>query len=486
MPLVRAILMLTTTGTSAFILGESLQMLPLGVGMLYLSFKAPIQLSKGGWILFFSFVFVALLSALLSDHPYTAFDGTAHYILTGVFAFTLIPVLRESPSLSRTIFKLILLAGLVYMALFILFYSAKFNDIYYSWSAGMIGFRSIRHFGMFMALLTILSCFPLIENPKSTLVKITSIILITLFTSFLLLSGGRGGTLSLAFALIFLNILSPKKRLPISVVIILGLGLGLISSILIAPDEWSYGWQRAIGLTTLNAASINEISSGRIDLWSNTLHNIHDNILVGSGAGIFPTFGGTIETDHPHNSILQILADWGIIGFVIITIIVASFIRLIIINRASHMTSALFLSALTVLLYLYLHSLVSGAMFMRIDLIIAAIAVAVIIAKLPVNTPHTEPYRFSQWLTAGASCWVIITTVSAIWVSTAPNATNTLLLTKIPLLEMKVGGTAWRLDKFDKAGISLTEQDYDFLRVHCSEKTCLPAVNAHQTRAQHR
>jgi O-antigen ligase len=59
------------------------------------------------------------------------------------------------------------------------------------------------------------------------------------------------------------------------------------------------------------------LSSGRVDLWTNTLTEISNNPWLGYGSGSFRThMAETYGTfvNHPHNFVLQFVYDWGVFG----------------------------------------------------------------------------------------------------------------------------------------------------------------------------
>ena len=159
------------------------------------------------------------------------------------------------------------------------------------------------------------------------------IIALVLMGSALILTGSRGGVLSLLAVLAFTTVLNlvnkesskdivPKanqvSRFQNKLLLVgssLGLLLLLIVMVLFLGGDSSL--MRGTGLQ-----SQTDISTGRLHFWQVTLQIIAANPIIGAGLEAFgtaftkyDTWNGTWRVEQAHNDYLQILADAGILGF---------------------------------------------------------------------------------------------------------------------------------------------------------------------------
>ena len=145
--------------------------------------------------------------------------------------------------------------------------------------------------------------------------NIQRIIFVILFLNLLLMFIGqaRGALISFlvfsSFALILKSLL--KKQ------ILAGLVCLLLS------------WIAFITLDSLNKSNLDVLrtsSSGRVDIWLTTLSDLTvKNIFIGNGPGIFEiSLDNATPLSHPHNSLIEILNEWG--GIALLCILVAVFI----------------------------------------------------------------------------------------------------------------------------------------------------------------
>ncbi|MDQ3180661.1 MAG: O-antigen ligase family protein [Acidobacteriota bacterium] len=137
----------------------------------------------------------------------------------------------------------------------------------------------------------------------------------------LLLSGSRGGLISLLAEIFFLVILTTKTRnsghfaLKISLTVLL-ITMIIVGAILIGGET---------SLTRLaETANSEDFSANRLHIWDVTLSIIKNNLPFGAGFGAFgvaytpyDALNGSGRVEQAHNDYLQILADAGIVGLII-------------------------------------------------------------------------------------------------------------------------------------------------------------------------
>ena len=134
------------------------------------------------------------------------------------------------------------------------------------------------------------------------------------------ISLSRGGIIALFCSLLLFQILylyKKKSRSYLGIVVIL-IAFGLVSS-------W-VGWESLFSKfdQTIDASKGN-IRDDRVTLWGDSLRLSRDFIVFGSGFGsfvnvypLYKTLKNPLIYDHPHNEYLEILADGGIVGTVLV------------------------------------------------------------------------------------------------------------------------------------------------------------------------
>lgn len=135
--------------------------------------------------------------------------------------------------------------------------------------------------------------------------EITSII----FLSFILWSGSRSAYISLFFVTIYLFYFSTDKFKHITKTVTIFF-ISLVISLLFSIKNNVFGIQRIQ----------NYSSSGRTEIWLETLNHIIKKPFLGYGADSFSLIMNNYGRNYyqAHNFILQILIEFGFIGFIII------------------------------------------------------------------------------------------------------------------------------------------------------------------------
>lgn len=138
----------------------------------------------------------------------------------------------------------------------------------------------------------------------------------------LILSGSRGGLIALLAEIFFLVILTTKTKGYGQVALKGGLAVGLI--VLIVAGSIFIGGESSL-TRIADTATSNDITTNRTHIWNVTLNVIKNNFLFGAGLGAFPqayapfdTLNGMERVEQAHNDYLQIMADAGIFGLIIL------------------------------------------------------------------------------------------------------------------------------------------------------------------------
>lgn len=137
----------------------------------------------------------------------------------------------------------------------------------------------------------------------------------------LLLSGSRGGLISLLAEIFFLVILTTKTKSSGQFGLKIGLAVLLVATIILGAILIG-------GETSLTrfaeTANSDDFSANRLHIWDVTLSIIKKNLPFGAGFGAFgvaytpyDALNGSGRVEQAHNDYLQVLADAGIVGLVI-------------------------------------------------------------------------------------------------------------------------------------------------------------------------
>lgn len=152
----------------------------------------------------------------------------------------------------------------------------------------------------------------------------------------LVLSGSRAG--SIAFAIGFVSLLALRRlKGRFAVVVVLAVCVGLAVGIV----SWSGGRGGTSINTPFAASSVDPSMAMRWDMWGRTLQIAKDFPILGSGLGTFRYAytgydrpGEWMSTDHAHNDYLQLVAETGLLGAIVLAWAVAVFLRRVVVPIA--------------------------------------------------------------------------------------------------------------------------------------------------------
>lgn len=137
----------------------------------------------------------------------------------------------------------------------------------------------------------------------------------------LLLSGSRGGFISLLAEIVFLVILTTKTKGAGRLGLKIALSVLLVGVIIFGAAL--VGGESSLTRFAETAAS-DDFTTNRTHIWSVTLDVIKNNLPFGAGFGAFgvaytpfDSLNGFARVEQAHNDYLQILADAGIVGLIL-------------------------------------------------------------------------------------------------------------------------------------------------------------------------
>jgi O-antigen ligase len=150
------------------------------------------------------------------------------------------------------------------------------------------------------------------------LVYVTAILLMGVA---LLLSGSRGGLVSLLAMIFFAIFVTTQTRNYGSMILKIGLAIALIATIIVGASL--IGGESSLTRFAETATS-KDITTNRSHIWNITFEVIKNNPIFGAGIGAFgiaytphDTLNGLERVEQAHNDYLQVAADAGVIGLLI-------------------------------------------------------------------------------------------------------------------------------------------------------------------------
>ena len=241
----------------------------------------------------------------------------------------------DSPKRLKTVvFTVIVFAG-VMSFIGILQRLASPNFIYgmreVDYATPFASYVNQHHFAAFMEMTIGLTLALLLGNAVEKDKRLLLIIAVVLMGIAIVLTGSRGGFLSLLGVLGFLvlvNVVNRKKdfadnnsKSNLKQNLILVGGSGVLVVFLLGAVIWlgQGGTERILNLNQP------DFTTGRTHFWSVSLQIIRDNPIIGAGLEAFgvaftkyDTWNGNLRVEQAHNDYLQTLADAGILGFLCI------------------------------------------------------------------------------------------------------------------------------------------------------------------------
>lgn len=275
-------------------------------------------------------------TAALSLSPFLTTMFVIQLCIYLVFFAAVLTLVNSEKRIQKAVFIIIVFSSL--MAFFGIIQSLSGTDWIYgirqvTYSMPFASFINRHHFAAFMEMTIGLTLSLLYGGSTKKDKKLLLIIAVILMGIAVILTGSRGGILSLLGVVAFVTLLNLKNKSSknndyetgasfsksyANLILIgssLALLLALLGSVLFLGGDSSL--MRGVGMTEQA-----DFSTGRTHFWKTTLQIIADNPIIGTGLDSFgmpftkyDTWNGTMRVEQAHNDYLQILSDAGILGF---------------------------------------------------------------------------------------------------------------------------------------------------------------------------
>jgi hypothetical protein len=236
------------------------------------------------------------------------------YTLHGFCLASVIFLLNQTAHFDKKIWlEAISIGGLTYAALLSLFCVLVPDPDNFPWMLRIPSATNIRHIANLIGIMALAPIALLLTKDAGR--KWLYWITVALIMTFTTWTGSRSTMLGLLFGIGVAALLSYGfSTLRNAAAALLATATGILLSLPLPMPDTVFGLFRMINTTV---ASGGDASSGRVELWSHTVHEIMKSPLIGYGSGRFSEnmhrlYG--IDLNHPHNVILQYAYDWGVIG----------------------------------------------------------------------------------------------------------------------------------------------------------------------------
>ena len=333
------------------------------------------------------FICLAAYSALVSKHPYWGMVEIANIVLLIVAFYLLSACMRviEQDKLLCFIYGFSLLFSLLTFYKYILFLLFSYLDAQsFNIHGLLLGYVNVRFFNQLQVMLLPLLFLPFVLPLLARFKKI-SIALIALHWLALLQTEARGAILSLVLALAVMALFLPKEiRNSIIEASLKSMLFGIILwfFLIFLIPTW---------LMDTTSFQIKTTSSGRIDLWLYVLHAIPERPWTGFGAMSFAwAEDKPLSNAHPHNSVMQLLYEYGLVVCVVITawVVKGVYQQLATLQNVTHrQLIPIIYAAISALIY----SLFSGVVVMPMAQLLLVVMLA-----LSVQTLSFQHYKFTM------------------------------------------------------------------------------------------
>lgn len=284
-----------------------------------------------------------LVSTVLSAHPFAGITRWLECLSHVAFGVYLHAYLSSRGDHAKRVLMLALMGVIVFIfAMLLLTWALLANPRAYNWIIDPPFFVNLRHLGHVVALLLPLGWVLLLPpstpqtspEPPASLLRIFLRVLLRILsaTGFLTLCwalvfwmGGRGAFLSCAAVSVLMLLLArPLAWWLRIIVLVLPMLLGALLATTAYVDNTSMGFERTLGIAhaqQLAASSDIDISSSRWEIWHQSLEQWQQSPIWGLGADWFKFALPVIGSDgmfHPHNSVVQWLSSYGLVGLALL------------------------------------------------------------------------------------------------------------------------------------------------------------------------
>lgn len=258
--------------------------------------------------LIYSLVILIGLSSYNALSPRHAFIESSLYLGLWYLAMTVARVYTENSTRFLIRFSYLVWGGVVLsiVAFYVGYFTAAIFKTPVIWPGPITGFNNIRFFNQYQLWTLGILLLPLLAfDIKNIFTRFWMHLVVILWWVMLFHSASRGVLLSWAIGLVIIAALYRKIAFPFIRLQLLHISLGFLSYLVLFKLIPSLR-----GAAVVTGTILRETTSDRIVLWRQALDLIQQHPVLGVGPMHFAWFSPV--SAHPHNSVLQIMAEWGL------------------------------------------------------------------------------------------------------------------------------------------------------------------------------
>lgn len=270
---------------------------------------------RWSWFALLLLLGIAAAAALIALDPGLALLYLLLWLLHLLFGLSVAGLAETAPEEIRDNFWAAVVVGLIVFALMLALYVSLIPDPEnFFWLGFGFGVTNIRHVGFF-ATVGIAASLGLALTRRRFGQALLASGAASIFFALASWSGSRGALVASWAALLCALIwFKPLRTVRTIAIIIACSGVGIFLSRLHRVPDRHFGLERISQAMGRDPA---EITSGRFKIWRATWDFVLDRPLIGHGQGQFGSLvpeARPLYIKHPHNSILQVAFDWGLLG----------------------------------------------------------------------------------------------------------------------------------------------------------------------------
>lgn len=267
---------------------------------------------------------IAGIGRTISAEPFATQTTAIHIFFLSAFFAVALYTLDTSARLRRltAVLTVFGFAYAFYGILQMVLSPDKIYGIYKPQTATPFGSFVNRH--DFAAVIEMLIALPLgmvLSGSVRADKRLLYLVAVALMGTSMLLSGSRGGLIALIAEILLLVIITTRSRGTKGIILKGGLSFLLLLS--------AVGGAIFVGGDTsltrfAESATSDDITSSRTQIWTNTVKLIGDSLPLGAGIGAYAqaytkvdSASGFERVEQAHNDYLQVVADAGVVGFVL-------------------------------------------------------------------------------------------------------------------------------------------------------------------------
>jgi len=324
----------------------------LAVG-LFLLFTYKFEITRQSYILLCVFLLFVCYTALSLSWSISSEYGATKTMYLGFLNFwNLIAaaiIIVPDPHRVRRLMFGVLLVSLIYAAI-------SFTIIMRSGTEQKINFTSTDYSGIALVIcagISVLVCY-MIDPSQKKFNRLSSFGLCCVYFIILLFVGHRGLLISTVFAMLALLFINPKDSTSAKnniiikkgyIIIMLVTVVGVVAILGLSGDE-PVTVHRLLLLTDPGQHSS---QFARLQYYKQAFHIWSENPVFGSGIGSFPiTMGWGDIRGYPHNIILEILSELGLVGLLIFGLLLFFGVRMLLKNFVANSPLSFFVFLLFV------------------------------------------------------------------------------------------------------------------------------------------